>query len=169
MITNILKIYILDPGLKELYERRVIDHNAKLDDNSFPDAGFDLLIPQNFEIPAETFSYKIPLRVKCGMFKIKQGEILDTRSFYVYPRSSMGSQTPLRLANSVGIIDSGYRGEIIAVFDNIDNISFHASMGQRLVQICTGNLQPFFVQIVDSPKELLETKRGENGFGSSGS
>ena len=39
--------------------------------------------------------------------------------YYLYPRSSI-VKTGLRLANSVGIIDAGYRGEIIAVVDNID-------------------------------------------------
>ena len=38
-------------------------------------------------------------------------------SYYLYPRSSVSTKTPLRLANSVGIIDSGYRGNIKAVFD----------------------------------------------------
>ena len=40
--------------------------------------------------------------------------------YYLYPRSSTGSKTPLRLSNSIGVIDSGYRGNLIACFDNID-------------------------------------------------
>ena len=42
-------------------------------------------------------------------------------AYYLYPRSSMGSKTPLRLSNSVGIIDAGYRGNIIGVVDNISD------------------------------------------------
>ena len=63
--------------------------------------------------------------------------------YYLYPRSSI-SKTPLILANSVGIIDSGYRGNIKACFDlnknheSYDN--FKIESGNRYVQITPPNI-----------------------------
>ena len=85
--------------------------------------------------------------------------------YYVYPRSSI-SKTPLRLANSVGIIDSGYRGELMAVVDNISKEDYVVEEGQRLFQICSNTLLPFSnIKIVE---ELNNTVRCAGGFGSTG-
>ena len=82
--------------------------------NSYPDAVFDLFVPQDYTINSNTLSKKINHGISCSMtFNDKP------TAYYLYPRSSMGSKTPLRLSNSVGIIDSGYRGEIGAYVDNI--------------------------------------------------
>jgi dUTP pyrophosphatase len=86
----------------------------------------------------------------------------------MYPRSSTGLKTPLRLANSVGVIDAGYRGNYIAVFDNVRTEPFSVEQGQRLVQICPPNLTyPLKVVLVDDLG--AQTLRGEGGFGSTGS
>ena len=87
--------------------------------------------------------------------------------YFLYPRSSTGTKTPLRLANSVGVIDAGYRGNYIAAFDNIRAAWFKVEKGQKLVQICAPNITyPLRVEIV---KELdLITVRGAGGFGSTG-
>jgi len=86
--------------------------------------------------------------------------------YFLYPRSSTGTKTPLRLANSIGIIDSGYRGNYIAAFDNIRSESFKVERLQRLVQICPPNLTyPLRVELVE---ELEQTTRGAGGFGSTG-
>ena len=89
--------------------------------------------------------------------------------FYLYPRSSI-SKTNLRLANSVGIIDSGYRGHLLAIFDIIrnDNVFTTIEKHSRLLQICSGDLQPFIVILIDDIKLLCETSRGSGGFGSTG-
>jgi dUTPase len=87
--------------------------------------------------------------------------------YFMYPRSSTGLKTPLRLANSVGVIDAGYRGNYIAVFDNVRTEPFSVEQGQRLVQICPPNLTyPLKVVLVDDLG--AQTLRGERGFGSSG-
>jgi dUTP pyrophosphatase len=87
----------------------------------------------------------------------------------LYPRSSI-SKTNLRLANSVGIIDAGYRGHIMAVFDiNNNNNIYVGKAYERYVQICAPGLIPITVEIVNSIEELGEkTERGEGGFGSTG-
>jgi dUTP pyrophosphatase len=85
----------------------------------------------------------------------------------MYPRSSTGSKSPLRLANSVGIIDAGYRGDYIAVFDNWRGTDYQVEKFQRLVQICPPNLTyPMFVEVVDDLGAA--TLRGTGGFGSTG-
>ena len=90
----------------------------------------------------------------------------------LYPRSSTGTKTPLRLANSVGIIDSAViAGNIIAVqekFDNVGTMNFGIKEGTRLAQICAPNLESFMVSIVEDKEKLGITKRGSKGFGSTG-
>ena len=98
-------------------------------------------------------------------------------SYYLYARSSI-SKTPLILKNSVGIIDSGYRGNLIAAvyysptFNDLQKVSINQlpnsytiKKGTRLVQICAPELQPFSFDVVNT---LTETDRGEGGFGSTG-
>lgn len=89
--------------------------------------------------------------------------------YYLYPRSSMGLKTPLRCANSVGIIDSGYRGSIKGCLTNINEIGFDLIIGERYMQICPGNiLIPIYITEVNSLEELGKTERGSGGFGSTG-
>lgn len=88
----------------------------------------------------------------------------------LYPRSSI-SKTPYMLANSVGVIDAGYRGEVIAklarMHDSVQEVNW--SKGDlRLVQICLPSLRSPRVVFVDS-LEALGTppdSRGSGGFGS---
>jgi dUTPase len=102
------------------------------------------------------------------------------RGYYLYPRSSI-SKTRMRMANSVGIIDSGYRGDIIAAVDTIGVFGssdiWHVwketlmpiKKYDRYFQICAPDLSPFMVYIVDDEAGLGEpTARGAGGFGSTG-
>lgn len=101
--------------------------------------------------------------------------IMKYFGYYLYPRSSI-VKTSIRLANSVGIIDSGYRGEIMAVVDKHDTsndwktvLNRDCKQYDRLFQICAGDLKPFRVEIVESECELsCVTERGDGGFGSTG-
>jgi dUTP pyrophosphatase len=172
-----LRIFTSNENLKNQLKEKAETNNTKVSTTSYPDAGFDLFTPQEYTIPASTSSNKINLEVKCAMFhhyysslssSTKSQIITEPISYYLYPRSSTGSKTTLRLANSVGIIDSGYRGNIIAVFDNIGKEAEHITLNSRLVQLCTPTLQPFIVNVVDTEDELGTTSRGANGFGSTG-
>jgi dUTP pyrophosphatase len=100
--------------------------------------------------------------------------------FYLYPRSSI-SKTRMRLANSVGIIDAGYRGDLIAAVDTIGLFGstdiWHiwketlspVKKYDRYFQVCAPDLSPFLVHIVDTEEELSPpTTRGHGGFGSTG-
>ena len=82
--------------------------------------------------------------------------------YYLYPRSSL-SKTPLIMGNHVGIIDNGYRGQIMAAVKNFSNEPYIVKSGTRLFQLCIPNLQPFQVKIVE---EVNNTVRGIGGFGS---
>jgi dUTP pyrophosphatase len=165
-VLNICRFASGPPKTEELlsvYGDRISAHNASAL-TRFPDSGFDIVtqIENQLVIPARSFSNKVPLGIKCAMLCGQQRRGLG---FYLYPRSSTGSKSALRLSNSVGIIDSGYRGELIALFDNPSDRDEIVIPGQRLVQVCAGDLSPFLVRITDT---LPDAPRGEGGLGSTG-
>ncbi len=86
----------------------------------------------------------------------------------VVPRSSTG-RLGLRLANTVGIIDSDYRGPIILAFINDTEYPVELDKGQRIAQLI---ICPFATQIcpvqVNKLEDLSSTKRDKAGFGSTG-
>ena len=71
----------------------------------------------------------------------------------------------MRQCNSVGLIDAGYRGEIMAAVDNIKEIPFTVEPGQRLFQLVSMDGGPISFEIVS---DLSKTDRGQGGFGSTG-
>jgi dUTP pyrophosphatase len=161
----ILKLYVTDDNIRAMYKQLVEQHNKKISVDPFPDAGFDLITPVTQVIGGKT-TQKINLNVKCSATMMNMHTQYVT-GFYLYPRSSMGSKTPLRLANSVGIVDSGYRGNVMAVVDNIVDQDYTVPENTMLVQICAPGLVPIIVEMVDSESELSKpTTRGEGGFGS---
>jgi dUTP pyrophosphatase len=86
----------------------------------------------------------------------------------MYPRSSL-SKTQLRLANNTGIIDAGYRGPLIGMFDCLTDDEYEVSSFTRLLQICAPGLVPIYVRVIDLIADLgPNTSRGEGGFGSTG-
>ena len=111
---SVCKMYVIDPVLREEYEKRVAEHNTRLNDSSHPDAGFDILQPSERILYRENeLNYKIPLGVMAAAYDIESGKPL---AYYLFPHSSI-SRSNMRMSNSVGIIDSGYRGELIAAVD----------------------------------------------------
>ena len=83
----------------------------------------------------------------------------------IIPRSSIGAKTSMRLSNSVGLIDSGYRGELGVLYDNIDINDVTIHKGDRIAQLLVMPSYRFQAKVVDS---LEDSDRGEGGFGSSG-
>lgn len=84
---------------------------------------------------------------------------------FILPRSSIGAKTPLRLSNSAGVIDSGYRGEVRALYDNIGDELYQIHKGDRIAQMLVMPSYRFKANVVDS---LEDSDRGEAGFGSTG-
>jgi dUTP pyrophosphatase len=89
--------------------------------------------------------------------------------FLILPRSSTGAKTPLRLANSVGLIDEGYRGELMVCVDNHSDFEYVLPEGGLFFQLCAQDYIPFAkVVLVDSLNALPQPRddRGAGGFGS---
>lgn len=165
-----LSIYINtnDQELTERYKIAAKKHNSD-NHNIHYDSGFDVFMPNSIEVDKQ-YGYLVDTKIVCEMedlskYQYDNMSILKKtpRSFYLYPRSSL-SKTPFRLANSVGIIDSGYRGNVKCIFDVFKDVKIDKY--DRLMQICHPSLKPFSVNIVD--KKFEETVRGDKGFGSSG-
>ena len=142
-----LKIKPYREDIYEMYE----DHNHFHQG----DSGLDIYIVENQIInPGETIRLK--LGISC--------ENLESKSYFLMPRSSL-SKTPLRLANSVGLIDAGYRGEIMAAVDNIKDFAYKIKIGQRLFQIVALDGSAIRFELSN---HLSKTSRGDSGFGSTG-
>ena len=128
-------------------------------------SGFDLFCPSNIDC-THINKYMLDHNISCSMtFK---GRFVG---YYLYVRSSTPIKTPLRLANNVGIIDSGYRGIIKGCFDIIDTKSnFNFEKGNRYMQLCPPDIgKPMKVHIVDAFHNLgKKNNRNCDGFGSSG-
>jgi len=188
----VLKIYVdvdsNDNQLKNKYVTNANGHNNKIINNpTSVDAGFDLLTPTPLPFFRNNIN-KLDLNIICSAkIYTDTGKTYNT-GYYMYPRSSI-SKTPLRLANSTGIIDSGYRGHLMGMFDVLNNQANQANqanqtktqtnnnpdpdfVGQqfdRFLQICAPGLVPILVEVVDDINELgEETERGAGGFGSTG-
>lgn len=123
------------------------------------DAGYDLYALRDTTIdPGKTvkISTGIALEVPCGYY------------MEVVPRSGMSYKTSLRIANSPGIIDSGYRGEVMVLMHNTSTdpyASFTISQGDRIAQMILRKLETYELEEAD---ELEDSERSAKGFGSSG-
>ncbi len=84
---------------------------------------------------------------------------------FVYPRSGLSSKFGISLINSVGVVDSDYRGEIICPVVNHSEDEYVINPGDRIAQLV---FQPVYKVALEEVDELDETTRGKNGFGSSG-
>jgi dUTP pyrophosphatase len=120
------------------------------------DAGIDLFFPEDVVVPANTTKL-IDLQIKCSMKYC--GKYVN---YLIYPRSSI-YKTPLRMSNSIGIIDSMYRHNLKVAVDNISHSDYTIEKGTRLFQICHPQLLP--IHVTCGKVEI--SNRGE-GFGSSG-
>ena len=156
--------------LNEIYDSKIQEHNQAIYDNENPhkDSGFDLYNPEELIMKVNECN-KMNLRVKCAMVRLLNDNNEVPCGFYLYPRSSI-SKTKFRLANNVGIIDSGYRGNLCGMFDVVNSVKeILCPTHLRLLQICSPTLAPFEIVKVQSDAELGTTQRGSGGFGSTGS
>ena len=115
----------------------------------------DFYLPQPVRFTPNR-SKKVPLGVAV---EIPEGYVM-----LLIPRSSTW-KTPLRMPNSIGVIDSDYRGEVCALLRNTSNFTVTADIGERLVQ---GVIVPVPSVQIQEVEELGETSRGAGGFGSTG-
>lgn len=186
-----LKVFIPEneESLRDKYTAAIEQHNETVFSHIMGkrvdfDSGIDLFCPEETVVKdGGDDAVKINHKIKCSMLRVEpfflnppptQPEKMNLFDafpvgYYLYMRSSTGTKTPCRLANLTGIIDSGYRGDIIAAFDNRSTKSYTIGQYDRVVQICPPDLSyPIYVELVDTLEELGETKRGDGGFGSTG-
>lgn len=126
------------------------------------DSGVDLLCPEMVIEPG--LGQSIPLGVVVAAKTI----LGEPAPCLLLPRSSL-SGTPLRLSNSIGLIDAGYRGEVLAKVDT--TIPYPLAQGRRLFQLVQHNFLPFVkIILVDRLEDLppAPDSRGSGGFGSTG-
>lgn len=121
------------------------------------DAAADLYAMETVVVQGNTLGNKIRTGVK---IQLPEGWLA-----FILPRSSIGSKTPLRLSNSVGLIDSGYRGELGVLYDNISDTPYTINAGDRIAQLLVMPSYRFQAKVVDV---LADSDRGETGFGDSG-
>ena len=164
----LLKIFIdTENNDNMIYEERINNHNEKLFTSTFLDSGFDILVPNDIIMKPNQVN-KIDFKIKCEMMMKVNDDNYIPSAFYLYPRSSI-SKSKFRLANNVGIIDSGYRGNLIGMFDVIYSYEdVKCAKGTRLLQICSPTLEPFEIKLVENDNTLSVTNRNTNGFGSTG-
>jgi dUTP pyrophosphatase len=153
----------MEVKIKKLNPNAVIPSYAKSGD-----AGMDLV--------ATTIISDTPEQITYGMgiaLEIPEGFV-----GLIFPRSSV-RKTGLDLSNSVGVIDSGYRGELQATFNKVfggdrfydetknteDTSNNFYKVGDRIAQIMIIPYPP--IEFIES-EELSNTERGEGGFGSTG-
>lgn len=136
-----------------------LDPEAMLPERAHPgDAGLDLRSNVDVEVrPGERAMVPTGLSVA----------IPEGHAGLVLPRSGLASKRGLTLSNAPGLIDAGYRGEVVCAVVNLDpNEAVKISRGDRIAQLVIvqiPEIQPAWVE------ELPSSQRGEGGFGSTGS
>jgi dUTP pyrophosphatase len=118
------------------------------------DAGFDLAISRYTQISPGQNAHlptNIAVSIPVGSFGL------------ILPRSSTLWRKGLHV--SPGVIDSGYRGEVMVVVRNITDRSTHVDVGQRVAQLFILPAWPGRFVLVD---EMPKGDRGDEGFGSTG-
>ena len=153
----------MEVKIKKLNPNAIIPKYAKVGD-----AGMDLVATSIISDTPEQITYGMGIAL----------EIPEGFVGLVFPRSSV-RKTGLDLSNAVGVIDSGYRGELQATFNKIfggdrfydetknteDTSNSFYKVGDRIAQIMIIPYPPIEFVEVD---ELSNSERGEGGFGSTG-
>ena len=92
-------------------------------------------------------------------------EVPQGYAMMIYSRSGHGFKNNMRLSNCVGVLDSGYRGNIMVKLTCDRQIQYVPKVGDRIAQAM---LIPVPVVTFEEATELSDSERGEGGFGSSG-
>jgi dUTP pyrophosphatase len=152
---------IIVPGNEEvqsMYKSHTTFHEG--------DAGVDLFVVEDCVVPprAMAMAFKLDFNIRCSALSNVNKKYVPS-GFLLAPRSSI-SKTPLRMSNSVGIIDSGYRGNIMAMVDNISDEPYSIKKGDRLFQIVDPQMLGIELTVNGVDFVFPPTSRGTGGFGS---
>lgn len=161
-MSMVLVLYLVpNPDRKELYVTAAAAYNSRAYGER--DAGFDVYCCGD-TLGESALGQKLDLGCVAACYDTHLGHF---RAYWLLPRSSL-SKTPIRMSNSVGLIDAGYRGTLMAAVDNHSTTRVPVDMGTRLFQITSPDLLPWdTVRIVDTIPGGA-TLRGGGGFGSTG-
>lgn len=130
----------------------------------YNDAGLDCFAQEDFELYRFGMEgiNKEGMRKPVYMVKVPLGfglVVPDGYQAVIKPRSSMNAKG---IISQIGTIDSGYRGEISAIFINLSQSTYTFKKGDKICQIV---IEPV---VLAEPVLELENDRGEGGFGSTG-
>jgi dUTP pyrophosphatase len=121
------------------------------------DAGYDLYVREYTYNTNTQIIFKLNVKVEIPYGKVG----------LLFPRSSV-RKTGLRMSNCVGVVDSGFRGEIEATFDTLRTDAIVYQRGDRAVQLIIVDLSTINIIEVTDENKLAKTDRGEGGHGSTG-
>jgi len=140
--------------IKKLNENAIVPKQA-----TTGSAGYDLSACIEHAITIQPNEIvKIPTGISVA-FEEKNAVIL------IYARSSLATKFGISLVNSVGVVDSDYRGEIIVALSNFGKEPYTIEPNERIAQMV---ITPIFTPTVEVVQTLSETERGNGGFGSTG-
>jgi dUTP pyrophosphatase len=134
-------------------------------------------VRENAVVPARAYSGDAGLDLSaCERVELAPGEralvptglavaIPDGHAGFVQPRSGLAAKHGISIVNTPGLVDSGYRGELLVNLVNTDRAdTFVVEAGMRIAQLVILELPELELVLVD---ELPESERGVRGFGSS--
>ena len=152
-----LHVYTSNPQVKVMLYEQILKHR-------YTDSGFDIPMLPRVLNAVEQLTFNLEVYIAATD---SQGKPLPC---ILLPRSSISS-TPFRLANSIGLIDAGYRGELKAKVDIMYLSEYEITEKTRLFQLCQHSCLPWEnIILVDSLDDLPKApdNRGSGGFGSTG-
>ena len=118
------------------------------------DAAFDLYSAESRMLaPGERYGFRTGLLI----------EIPEGYAGLVWDKSGLGIKGGLKTLG--GVIDSGYRGEIVIGIVNLSGAEYAIVQGQKIAQMLIQKKEPVTLEEIET---LSQTERGESGFGSSG-
>ena len=155
---------MFEEAIIKLINEHIIQLQVKLDEGAkMPtyahktDAAADLYAADTITLPAHSLSNM----VRTGVHII----LPEGYMAMIFPRSSIGAKTGLRLSNSAGIIDQAYLGQLGVLYDNVSDSDYTINAGDRIAQLL---ILPSYQFKAEEIQELPETDRNESGFGSTG-
>jgi dUTP pyrophosphatase len=136
---------------------RRLDAHATLPSRAYPgDAGLDLYALEDAVLgPGERAALRTGISV----------EIPEGQAGLVLPRSGLAARAGITLVNAPGLIDSGYRGELLVLALNTDQRAYRISAGDRIAQLVLIDVR--LPRVVET-EELSSSSRGDGGLGSTG-
>lgn len=165
LLKNVFQIlFDLSLEAEERYHNYTIELPIQLEEGAHvptyayeTDAAADLYALHRTDLNAHTYGNLVHTGVR---IQLPEGWLA-----LVLPRSGMSKNTPFRVSNAPGLIDSSYRGEICVLLDNNGDTDSFVDEGARIAQLLVMPNYRFKAKIVDS---LESSDRGEGGFGSTG-